>query len=113
VPFVVPTIPVFSFTSDGVAGVGRNLTPARDGFMSRIGGSLYAFPPDGMETAVTAWGFWAGPAPTGASSLTVLARVSRSCGASVTASAATPAPGPPSTPRSRSSNPLKDPLKGP
>jgi hypothetical protein len=74
VPLVVPTIPVFSFTSEGAAGVFRTLTPGRDGFMSRIGSSLYALPPNGMETAVMAWGFWAGPAPTGASSLTVLAR---------------------------------------
>jgi hypothetical protein len=74
VPLVVPTIPVFSFTSDGAAGVFRTLTPGRDGFMSRIGSSLYAFPPGGMETAVMAWGFWAGPAPPGTSTLTVLAR---------------------------------------
>jgi len=65
---------VFSFTSDGAAGAARDLTPQRDGFMSRIGGSLAAYPPTGMETAVTAWGFWAGPAPPGTSTLTVLAR---------------------------------------
>jgi len=74
VPFVVPTIPVFSFTSDGVAGVHGDLPPFREGFMSGVGLSIYASPPDGMETAVVGWGFWTGPAPPGTSTLTVLAR---------------------------------------
>jgi hypothetical protein len=72
VPFVVPTTSVFSYTSDGSAS-GRSHVD-RDGFMSRIGASVFAYPPGGLESAVTAWGFWAGPAPPGTSTLTVLAR---------------------------------------
>ena len=71
-PFVVPTTSVFSYTSDGSAS-GRSHVD-RDGFMSRIGASVFAYPPGGLESAVTAWGFWAGPAPPGTSTLTVLAR---------------------------------------
>jgi hypothetical protein len=70
---MVPTIPVFSFTSDGSAS-GQRLTPIQQGITSRIGGSLFAYPPGGMETAVTAWGFSAGTAPPGTSMLTVVAR---------------------------------------
>lgn len=72
-PFVVPTIPVSSFTSDGAAG-GRDITPARDGFMSGVGCNISAWPPNGMETAIIGWGFWAGPAPPGTSTLSFLAR---------------------------------------
>jgi hypothetical protein len=71
---MVPTIPVFSFTSDGTAGSFGNLTPIQAGIASRIGGRLYAAPPGGMETAVTAWGLPLGAAPPGTSTLTVLAR---------------------------------------
>jgi hypothetical protein len=72
-PFVVPTIPAFSFSSLGTGGVSRNLTPIQAGGTSRIGGGLGAYPPYGLETTLTAWGFRAGAAPPGTTSLTVAA----------------------------------------
>jgi hypothetical protein len=73
-PFAVPTIPAFSFSSWGNAGVFRNLTPIQSGGISRIGGNLYAYPPAGVEATLTAWGFRAGTAPPGTTSLAVTAR---------------------------------------
>jgi hypothetical protein len=72
-PFVVPTIPVFSFSSWGNAGTNSNLTPTQTGSTSRIGGALYAVPPSGVETTLTAWGFMAGRAPPGTTSLAIAA----------------------------------------
>jgi hypothetical protein len=72
-PFVVPTIPVFSFSSDAVGLALRNLTPTQTGSTSRIGAALYAAPPIGVETATTAWGFMAGAAPPGSSILAITA----------------------------------------
>jgi hypothetical protein len=71
---MVPTIPVFSFTSDGTGGVGHDLTPIQQGITSRVGGGLTAYPPWGAENVVTAWGLPVGAAPPGTSTLTVLAR---------------------------------------
>jgi hypothetical protein len=73
VPLVVPNIPVFSFSSDGAAGAFRNVTPVQFGSISRIGSSIYATVPEGTETLFTAWGFMAGKAPPGTSSLAVAA----------------------------------------
>lgn len=72
-PFVVPTLPAFSFSNWGNAGVTRNLTPTQSGSTSRIGGSLYAAPPAGIEATFTAWGFRAGTAPPGTNFLLVTA----------------------------------------
>jgi hypothetical protein len=72
-PFVVPTIPAFSFSSWGTGGVSRNLTPIQAGATSRIGGGLGAFPPAGVEATLTAWGFMAGAAPPGTTSLAISA----------------------------------------
>lgn len=72
-PFVVPTLPAFSFGNWGNAGVFANLTPTQLGSTSRIGGNLYALPPAGVETTLTAWGFRAGTAPPGSTSLTISA----------------------------------------
>jgi hypothetical protein len=106
---MVPTTPIFSFLSEGTGGVGRDLTPTQVGLTSRVGGSLRTYPPWGLETAVTAWGFQAGAAPPGASTLTVLARGFTFVRTSVTASPATPAPMPTSGSASTSSNPLHGP----
>jgi hypothetical protein len=73
-PSVVPTIPAFSFSNWGNAGVFRNLTPVQVGGTSRIGGNLYAAPPAGVEATLTAWGFMAGTAPPGTTTLAVLCR---------------------------------------
>ena len=72
-PFVVPTLPAFSFSNWGNAGVSRNLTPVQVGGTSRIGGNLYALPPAGVEATLTAWGFRAGSAPPGTTSLAITA----------------------------------------
>jgi hypothetical protein len=72
-PFVVPNIPAFSFSSWGNAGTNSNLTPTQAGSTSRIGGALYAFPPAGVEATLTAWGFMAGRAPPGTTSLAIAA----------------------------------------
>lgn len=72
-PFAVPNIPTFSFSSDLVAGAVRNVTPIQSGSISRIGSSIYATVPGGTETLFTAWGFMAGKAPPGTSSLVVAA----------------------------------------
>jgi hypothetical protein len=73
VPFVVPNIPAFSFSSDLTAGAFRNVTPVQFGSISRIGSSIYATVPGGTETLFTAWGFMAGKAPPGTGSLAVAA----------------------------------------
>lgn len=73
-PFAVPNIPSFSFSNWGNAGVFSNLTPTQSGSTSRIGGNLYAAPPAGVEATLTAWGFMAGTAPPGTTTLVVLAR---------------------------------------
>jgi len=73
-PFAVPDIPSFSFSNWGNAGVNRNLTPVQTGGTSRIGGNLYAAPPAGVEATLTAWGFMAGTAPPGTTTLGVTAR---------------------------------------
>ncbi len=72
-PFVVPKIPAFSFSSDTVAGAVRDVTPVQFGSISRIGSSIYATVPGGTEALFTAWGFMAGKAPPGSSSLAVAA----------------------------------------
>jgi hypothetical protein len=71
VPFAVPNIPAFSFTSDGTAGSYRNVAPVQFGSISRIGSSIYATVPFGTETLFTAWGYMAGKAPPGTKSLAV------------------------------------------
>jgi hypothetical protein len=71
--FAVPNIPSFSFSSWGTGGVARNLTPVQAGGTSRIGGAVGAWPPAGVEATFTAWGFMAGTAPPGATTLAVTA----------------------------------------
>jgi hypothetical protein len=73
VPFVVPTIPTFSLSTDLAAAAFRNVTPIQAGATSRIGSSIYATAPGGTVTLFTAWGFLAGQAPPGTSSLAVAA----------------------------------------
>jgi hypothetical protein len=73
VPFVVPKIPTFSLFTDLAAGARRNVTPVQFGSTSRIGNSIYATAPGGTVTLFTAWGFMAGKAPPGTSSLAVAA----------------------------------------
>jgi hypothetical protein len=73
-PFAVPNIPAFTFSNWGNAGVFSNLTPTQFGSTSRIGGNLYAYPPAGVEWTLTAWGFMAGTAPPGTTTLAVIAR---------------------------------------
>ena len=72
-PFVVPNLSTFSVSSDLAAGATRNVTPIQAGATSRIGSSIYASAPGGLETLFTAWGFLAGKAPPGAQSLVVAA----------------------------------------
>jgi hypothetical protein len=75
---VIPTIPLVRVLSDGAAGVARDPTPTQMGTtfgtISRLGGSIAAYPPYGTAFAVSAWGFDAGAAPPGTSTLTVVAR---------------------------------------
>jgi hypothetical protein len=73
VPFVVPKIPAFSLSTDLAAAAVRNVTPVQFGSISRIGSSIYATVPGGTVTLFTAWGFMAGKAPPGTSSLAVAA----------------------------------------
>jgi hypothetical protein len=73
VPFVVPNIPTFSLFTDLAAAAYRNVTPVQFGSISRIGSSIYATGPGGTVTLFTAWGFMAGTAPPGTSSLAVAA----------------------------------------
>lgn len=72
-PFVVPRIPTFSLFTDLAAAAVRNVTPIQSGSTSRIGSSIYAIAPGGTVTLFTAWGFMAGKAPPGISSLAVAA----------------------------------------
>jgi len=73
VPFVVPKIPTFSLFTDLAAAAFRNVTPVQFGSTSRIGSSIYATAPGGTVTLFSAWGFMAGKAPPGTSSLAVAA----------------------------------------
>jgi hypothetical protein len=73
VPFVVPNIPTFSLSTNLAAAAFRNVTPVQFGSISRIGSSIYATVPAGSVTLFTAWGFMAGKAPPGTSSLAVAA----------------------------------------
>jgi hypothetical protein len=73
VPFVVPNIPTFSLFTDLAAAAYRNVTPVQFGSISRIGSSIYATVPGGTVTLFTAWGFMAGKAPPGKTSLAVAA----------------------------------------
>ena len=72
-PVVVPNIPTFSLFTDLAAAAYRNVTPVQFGSISRIGSSIYATGPGGTVTLFTAWGFMAGTAPAGTSSLAVTA----------------------------------------
>ena len=72
-PFVVPNIPTFSLSTNLAAAAFRNVTPVQFGSISRIGSSIYATVPAGSVSLFTAWGFMAGKAPPGTSSLTVAA----------------------------------------
>jgi hypothetical protein len=54
--------------------VARDPTPTQVGATSRIGGSIAAYVPYGAVDATSAWGFNAGSAPPGTSTLTVVAR---------------------------------------
>jgi hypothetical protein len=84
-PVVVPPIPMSVLGHDsetgpfpGMAGALGVVTPSQTGSTSRIGGSIYGMVPDPAgappETDLeTAWGFMAGKAPPGTSSLNVSA----------------------------------------
>jgi hypothetical protein len=85
VPAVVPTIPMFSLGHDNdprtypdMAGALGGVIPSQSGSISRIGGSIYGMSPGPAGTPPetdleNAWGFMAGKAPPGTSSLTVAA----------------------------------------
>jgi hypothetical protein len=73
-PFVMPYIP-FSFGSrDGTTGLNGSLTPTQGVFFSRVGADICAYPPLGMILTTCSWGFWAGFAPEGSTTLTVAAQ---------------------------------------
>lgn len=72
-PFVVPNIPFAFGSRSGATFLFGSLNPTQSGGVSRIGGSLMATPPAGLFTATCSWGFMAGPAPIGATTLAVAA----------------------------------------
>jgi hypothetical protein len=73
VPFVVPTFPFSSGSRAGTTVLYGSLTPTQTGRISRLGASIAAYPPLGVITCITGWGFVAGVAPVGTTSLTISA----------------------------------------
>jgi len=73
-PYVVPNIPYSFGSRAGATSVNGTLNPEQDGPISRVGGSIWAYPPLGTITVTTSWGFVVGQAPSTASALIVAAR---------------------------------------
>jgi hypothetical protein len=73
-PFVVPPFPVSSGYREGTTSLLGSLTPVSvSGFLPRLGARIGAYPPFGIITCTTGWGWVAGVAPAGTNSLVVSA----------------------------------------
>ena len=73
-PFVVPTLSASWGTRAGTTSLFGTLSSyAGKPPLSRLGTSLGTYPPLGLINGFMAWGFVAGIAPTGTTSLTILA----------------------------------------
>jgi hypothetical protein len=73
-PFVTPTLSDAFGSRFGTTGITGSLNPfINDGVVFNIGADIGAGPPIGAITTTTSWGFDAGPAPRGATSLIVSA----------------------------------------
>lgn len=72
-PFIVPTTPFSAGARGGTTVLYGALAPTQAGSISRLGASIAAYPPVGIITCSTGWGFVAGVAPPGTTTLTVTA----------------------------------------
>src|SRR3954452_24755447 len=72
-PFVTPTLSDAFGSRFGTTGVTGSLNPVNNGGVFNVGASIGAGPPFGVITTTTSWGFDAGRAPAGATSLVVSA----------------------------------------
>jgi hypothetical protein len=74
-PFVIPPFPFSSGYREGTTALVGSLTPTPSppGFLSRLGARISAYPPFGIITCTTGWGWVAGVAPAGTKSLVVSA----------------------------------------
>lgn len=70
---MVPWLPFSAGSRAGTTSLFGSLTPVQGLRISRLGASIGAYPPMGVITCITGWGWVAGVAPTGTTSLTISA----------------------------------------